>query len=837
MTIERVANRMSENDSFSIREVLSRSFIKKTAVAVLLLLLYVAAGRIGLRLASVSASVSPIWPPTGIALAALLIFGYEFWPVILIGAFLVNFTTSGVLPTSISIAFGNTLEALLGNYLVNRFAAGRQAMIHADSVFKFALLGGLTCTVVSATIGVTSLCLGHLVAWNQFSFVWLTWWLGDSAGALTWTPFLLLWATRSDEFRKWRWWLELAGFAACLLFASEVVSSPHSPLSTGHYPVEFVFFPLLVWPAFRSGPRGTAASILLISTATIWRTIHGLGPFVRVNENESLLLLQAFTGVISATSLAVAAVVSERAEKEQRLREAHNAAESLVEQRTAALQDANTKLEEELQHRLRVEEHLRASEERYRLLFKRSLAGICLATAEGALLECNDSFARNLGYDSAEELRNIKMDSIYFAPEKRAELVARLLERGRLNNVEICCRRKDGTTGWLLSNLTVMESTDKGAVFQSSSVDISEIKDAQEELRHLSAKLMNSQDEERRKIARELHDSVGQYLAAVTMALEAAIKEGEGLPDSLMRRLEEAAATTRTCWSEIRTISHLLHPPLLEEVGLASAIRWYIEGFANRSGIHVATEMPEQIDRLGNDIELVLFRVLQECLTNVHRHSRSKTASVKLRTDSQQVWLEIQDQGHRELSSKSFRPGVGIMGMRERVRDIGGTFEITSDESGTRVTVVVRLAVDSCKITDAKGCSYWFGFDSKKGILRGQIEGNVTDKALKAFYEAARALAATTSPRAAIADFTAVSAFNFGRETLLELAKFDPVLPDPNLPRVILVPSTTGFGLARIFQHEIEDTRPNVHVVHKLTEACAILGVERLEFKAIRLPH
>jgi PAS domain S-box-containing protein len=627
----------------------------------------------------------------------LLIFGYEFWPVILIGAFLVNITTTNALLTSISIAFGNTLEALLGAYLVNRFAAGRQAMAHVASVFRFALLGGLTSTAVSATIGVTSLCLGHLAAWNQFSSAWLTWWLGDSAGALTWAPFLLLWITRSDEFRRWRWWLELAAFGACLLLASELVSGPYSPLSTGHYPVEFVFIPLLVWPAFRSGPRGTAVAILLISTATIWRTVHGFGAFVRANENESLLLLQTFTGVVSATSLAVAAVVSERSEKEQRLREAHNAAESLVEQRTAALRDVNAKLEEELRNRSQAEEHLRVSEERYRLLFKRSLAGICLATPEGTLLECNDSFARNLGYDSAEELRNLRMESIYFTPEERTEVVARLLKKRRLNNVELCCRRKDGTTAWLLCNLTVMEASDKGVVFQSSSVDISELKRAQEELRQLSAKLMNSQDQEKRKIARELHDSAGQYLAAVSMGLESVRIEAQGLPDSLIRKLDEAVEMTKACASEIRTISHLLHPPLLDELGLGSTVRWYVEGFASRSGIRVATEIPEELGRLGHDVELVLFRVLQESLTNVHRHSGSKTATVKLGTDSLGAYLDVQDQGHGELFSESFRPGVGIGGMRERVRDLGGTLEITSDRSGTHVRAVIPLAAEKMK--------------------------------------------------------------------------------------------------------------------------------------------
>jgi PAS domain S-box-containing protein len=666
--------------------------LKKGVTAVLLLLVYFAAGKLGLRLASVNSSASPIWPPTGIALAALLIFGYEFWPVILVGAFLVNITTTGTAPTSIAIAFGNTLEAFLGAYLVNRFAAGRQAMARAASVFKFTLLGGLTCTAVSATVGVTSLCLGHLAAWNQFSSIWLTWWLGDSTGALTWTPFLLLWMTRSDEFRRWRWWLEIGVFGACLLLASELVLAPYSPLSTGHYPVEFLFIPLLMWPAFRSGPRGTSAAILLISTTTVWRTLHGFGPFVRVNENESLLLLQAFTGVVSATSLGVAAVVSERAEKEKRLREAHSAAESLVEQRTAALKDANAKLEEELRYRFQAEAHLRASEERYRLLFKRSMAGICLATPEGTLLECNDSFAQMLGYGSAEELQNLRMESIYFAPEERTGLVARLLKMRKLNNVELRCRRKDGSAAWLLSNLTVTEASDEGVIVQSSVVDISEIKRAQEELRHLSAKLMNSQDEERRRIARELHDSAGQYLAAISMALEGVGDEARGVPDSLRSKLAEAAEITKACSAEIRTISHLLHPPLLDELGLGSAVRWYVEGFARRSGIQVATEIPEELGRLGDDVELVLFRVLQESLTNVHRHSGSKTASVKLGTDSHQVWLEVHDEGHNGVSSASFQPGMGVTGMRERVRDLRGTLEITAYRSGTLVKAVIPLA-------------------------------------------------------------------------------------------------------------------------------------------------
>jgi PAS domain S-box-containing protein len=667
--------------------------IKKAAVALVLLVVYFAAGKLGLRLALVNASASAIWPPTGITLAALLILGYEFWPVILIGAFLVNITTTGVLPTSITVALGNTLEALAGAYLVNRFAEGRQAMARAVNVFKFALLGGLIATAVSATIGVTSLCLDHLAAWSQFGSIWLTWWLGDSTGALTWTPLILLCLARNGETRMPRRWLEAAAFAACLFLSAEVVFSAHSPFSLQHYPVAFLFIPLLVWPAFRFGPRATAATILVLSLAANWSTLAGLGPFVRADANVSLLLLQAFTGVVSVTIVAVAAVVSERAEKELRLREAHSAAELVVQERTAALADANRRLEEELRRRVHVEEHLRASEERYRLLFRRSMAGICLATPEGSLLECNDSFAQFLGYGSAEELRNLRMEAIYFRPEERPALIARLMERGKLNNVELCSRKKDGTQVWLLSNLTIIEgSSETPVLIQASVVDITEITRAQEELRHLSAKLMNSQDEEHRKIARELHDSVGQYLAAISMAVDVARKE----PESTARKLDEAAEMTRACIAEVRTISYLLHPPLLEELGLASAIRWYVEGFAARSGIQVQVKMADQLGRLGSDVELALFRVLQESLTNVHRHSGSKTAIINAGVDAKQAWLEVQDEGKGDANggaaSVPFRFGIGLTGMRERVKALGGVLEITRNERGTSVKAVVPLA-------------------------------------------------------------------------------------------------------------------------------------------------
>ncbi|HEV2215004.1 MAG TPA: histidine kinase [Terracidiphilus sp.] len=212
-------------------------------------------------------------------------------------------------------------------------------------------------------------------------------------------------------------------------------------------------------------------------------------------------------------------------------------------------------------------------------------------------------------------------------------------------------------------------------------------------LRELSASLLHSQDEERRRIARELHDSVGQYLTALGMIIGGLRGNAKDLPQNALQQLDQASQAIHSCTAEVRTISHLLHPPLLEELGLASAARWYVQGFAERSGIQVELEIPEDMDRVGEDVELVLFRVLQESLTNVHRHSGSKVALVRIGLHSQQVWLEVRDQGKGipQGNRNALRPGVGISGMQERVRELAGVLEFVSDGAGTSVKAVIPL--------------------------------------------------------------------------------------------------------------------------------------------------
>lgn len=212
----------------------------------------------------------------------------------------------------------------------------------------------------------------------------------------------------------------------------------------------------------------------------------------------------------------------------------------------------------------------------------------------------------------------------------------------------------------------------------------------------LSARLLQLQDEERRRLARELHDSVGQLLAAISMNSSRLWAEKEKLSEAARASVEENASIVQQVSEEIRTMSHLLHPPLLDEAGLESAIRWYIEGFAERSKIQVHLDMPVRFERLSPDQEIAVFRVVQECLTNIHRHSGSPSAAIRITRKDSRVHLEVRDEGkgmplEQQLAINSYGAsygamGVGFRGMRERLRQLGGSLEVKSSGQGTIVS-------------------------------------------------------------------------------------------------------------------------------------------------------
>jgi diguanylate cyclase (GGDEF)-like protein len=281
---------------------------------------YFAAGKFGLGFASVNASATAIWPCTGIAIAALLIFGYEIWPGILIGAFLVNLTTAGTVGTSLGVAIGNTLEGLAACYLIRQFARGREVFDSARDIFKFVVLAGLAATAVSATIGVTVLAIAGFADWSAYPAIWTTWWLGDAVGAVVMTPVLLLW--HEDWRFKWneRQWVEIAALFVGLLGSAVLVFGGGLHAELKNYPLESLFIPFLVWVAFRFGRREAATAVILLGGIAAWGTVHGFGPFARESQNASLLLLQVFMGIVSLTTLVLATEVAAHKRAQEQVR-------------------------------------------------------------------------------------------------------------------------------------------------------------------------------------------------------------------------------------------------------------------------------------------------------------------------------------------------------------------------------------------------------------------------------------------------------------------------------------------------------------------------------------
>jgi PAS domain S-box-containing protein len=367
---------------------------------------------------------------------------------------------------------------------------------------------------------------------------------------------------------------------------------------------------------------------------------------------------------------------------------------------------------------------LHQSEERFRMLVTAVQEyAIFMLDVQGHVSTWNNGAERIKGYGISEIIG--KHFSVFYPeedirsgkPQRELEIAAR---EGRLED-EGWRLRKDGSRFWANVVITALRDeagrlvgfgkvtrdfTERIRANEALRKEIDErtevqrkLRDSEKSLRQLSLRLLQTQDEERRRIARDLHDSVGQYLVGLKMKVDSLKCSAERNHRQDAGELAECAQLTEEAIKEVRTISYLLYPPMLEELGLKSAIPWYLEGFTKRSGIKTTFEVSSVFDRIPGDLELALFRVLQESLTNVHRHSGSSRASVRLLTRNRAVILQVTDEG-KGTESKNWEDraqewmgtfGVGLRGMNERMRQLGGGLELSSAHGGTTVTATVPL--------------------------------------------------------------------------------------------------------------------------------------------------
>jgi PAS domain S-box-containing protein len=407
----------------------------------LLAAVYYAAAKIGLRLAYLNGTVTALWPPVGVGIAALMLYGTRLWPGIVIGDLLVA-DFSSPLGTVLGQTLGNTLEVVVAAMLLRRLVGSRTGLEQVGDVFALVAAAAVG-TLISASFGATSLRLGDVIPQDQFAEVWRTWWLSDFSGALVVAPLILTWATRGVRgFSRWDL-VEGAVLITALVLLAELPSQRDVP---------YVVFPVLIWAALRFGPRGASTALVLVAGLTVWNTAHNAGPFVRQSITDSLLSSQLFLATAALTALVLAAVTAERA---------------------------------------RADEALRANEERLRSVVQSMAEGLIVRDASGIITDCNAAAEQIVGF-ARDRLRGRRPEDILGAAvdaDDRPVSGGRLLGDDALATgdpqapLTVRLTRPDGTPAWIwISSAPVLDAGGRPEGVVSTMSDVTQSREAEQRL-------------------------------------------------------------------------------------------------------------------------------------------------------------------------------------------------------------------------------------------------------------------------------------------------------------------------------------------------------------------
>jgi len=657
------------------REQVVRLVLLNLALAAI----YFLGGSLGLRLASPHPSVTLVWPPSGIALASLLLGGARFlWPGVFVGALAVNISVTGHVVSSLGIALGNTLEGLVAAILVNRLAAGRNFFDRAGDVFRFILFGALTASTVSVAIGVVSLALGEGANWSNLPAIAMSWWLGDVVSDLVLVPLFVGWTTLSRRPWPLLRWVEAAFMIVVVVSVAGFIFGDFFNIMDGPYPVSFMVLPIVVWSALRFPQYFSAVTVFIISALTLYGHLTGQGPFVRSSPHESLFLVQSFIAVTAITSLVMAAVVAER-------------------------------------KRARDELHA---------LFENTQEAILIANGDSRYVDANPAACALTGYTRAE-LIGMKVRDItpIAAQDSGIRQWKEFLRTGKMEG-EYAIRRRDGR----------MVEVEFRAVANflpglhlSVMRDITERKQAEHQVRRLNEELERRVEERTAKLREALRE-IDTFSYSVAHDLRGPLRAMTGFSEALLQdfspnlpaegqdfvlRIADAGRRMDALIMDILAYSRLSRDEVpLDPVGLEDVVNQVLTNMAKeirerQATVTVRSPLPRVVGHAA-----MLEQVVTNLVSNAVKFSRRGVApEVVIRAESRggtvRLWIEDNGIGispeyqervfglFQRLNPVEAFPGtgVGLAIVRRAMERMGGSSGVESTSGqGSRFWVEVPQA-------------------------------------------------------------------------------------------------------------------------------------------------
>jgi signal transduction histidine kinase len=663
---------------------------------VLLAIVYHLAARLGLSMAYLQDNTSPVWPPTGIALAALLIFGTSRWPGITLGVLLGSLLTGAPFNLALGMSIGNTLEALIGAYILQRFVNFHLAMDRIQDVLGLVVVA-IFSTMLSATAGASTLVLIDFAPIEAFGSIWITWWIGDLLGALVVAPFLLVWYKAKFNLGNRQKILEAALVFILLGIVTWYVFIYQTSTSIYHQALLYLIFPFVIWAAIRFGQRGGTTAVIMVSGMAIWATVAGLGPFSLHSKNDNLILLQTFLGVVSLTSLILAAATMERTQASRSLQRRADDLATLNESSRRFLDARNPGSIYQTICELAISRiGLDAAWIERQGAASEQPAPLASCGISNAAIKQLDLSSYMLAYDEDPEQtyvftldRTAPIRSSSISPFKSMAVVPLIFSGARIGDLRLLSHESDFFT--TDRQLLLSSYANLAAVVIQNSWLFDEVRNSNRQLHGLSQRLIKAQEDERLNLSRELHDESGQLLTGLLFEL-GVLEQKAGDPEEAMNKIQELKTTAHELQDNLHHLAVNLRPASLDHLGLVTALEQFVNDFSRQYDIRVEFEaVGMQDQRLSSEAETAIYRIVQESLTNVVLHARATLVDVLINQRNDYVVATIEDNGVGFLpTTLSVGDHLGLFGMRERVEMLNGRFTIESSPGkGTTVNVEI----------------------------------------------------------------------------------------------------------------------------------------------------